>query len=89
MISKICKNCTHFIGGGDWNLCCDLKPDLCYAEDLACIAFQEFCAYLDGKRVTLRDLKFILSHSTDIIELISIDEDGTFYFQRSIYGMYD
>lgn len=24
-MDKICGNCTHYMGGGDWNLCCDIK----------------------------------------------------------------
>lgn len=37
-----CGDCEHFIGGGDWNLCCDLPhPDypcgfLCYKYTPAC-----------------------------------------------------
>ena len=39
--SKHCYQCKHFIGGGDWNLCCDLKYDLCYKETNACDDFEE------------------------------------------------
>lgn len=38
---KTCGQCNHFIGGGDWNLCCDLKYDLCYEDTEACDAFEE------------------------------------------------
>ena len=39
--SKHCYQCKHFLGGGDWNLCCDLKYELCYKSDIACDQFEE------------------------------------------------
>ncbi len=33
---ETCSSCEHYIGGGDWNLCCDLKYDLCYKHTPAC-----------------------------------------------------
>lgn len=39
---KTCKDCTHFIGGGDWNLCCTEHHEgypfgfLCYEDTPAC-----------------------------------------------------
>lgn len=24
-MSKYCGTCDHYIGGGDWNLCCDIR----------------------------------------------------------------
>lgn len=33
---KTCATCKHYIGGLDWNLCCDLKYDLCYRHTPAC-----------------------------------------------------
>ena len=35
-----CKDCMHFVGAGDWNLCCGLKPDLCYGDTPACDLFE-------------------------------------------------
>jgi hypothetical protein len=41
-----CCECAHFIGGGDWNLCCDLPhPEcpyghLCYEWTEACDSFR-------------------------------------------------
>ena len=29
------------IGGGDWNLCCGIKGDLCYKNTVACDDFKE------------------------------------------------
>lgn len=23
-IKEVCGNCNHYLGGGDWNLCCDV-----------------------------------------------------------------
>ena len=37
-----CGTCQHYIGGGDWNLCCDLPHEdcpcgfLCYEDTEAC-----------------------------------------------------
>lgn len=31
-----CGTCANFIGGGDWNLCCTKKYDLCYRRTKAC-----------------------------------------------------
>ena len=50
-----CGTCKHFIGGGDWNLCCDIKPPtpkekemclefyfghLCYKDTDACDMYE-------------------------------------------------
>ena len=55
-MDKVCGNCIHFLGGGDWNLCCDVKypttmeksfgltfhvGHLCYEDTLACDMFEE------------------------------------------------
>lgn len=34
-----CSDCRRFIGGGDWNLCCQGKHDLCYRDTPACDEF--------------------------------------------------
>ena len=45
---KTCGQCKHYIGGGDWNLCCS-KPHsaiefpfgfLCYKHSQACEQFE-------------------------------------------------
>ena len=33
---QTCGSCRHYIGGGDWNLCCDLMYDLCYRDTVGC-----------------------------------------------------
>ena len=42
MAAHICAECTDFIGGGDWGLCCkSLKyNDLCYEFSAACERFK-------------------------------------------------
>lgn len=55
-MDKVCGNCVHYMGGGDWNLCCDvphptptekamdltyLFGHLCYEDTLACDKFEE------------------------------------------------
>lgn len=58
-MNKTCKDCTHFIGGGDWNLCCDLSHDgypfgfLCYEDTPACEKFSP----KDTKTLNLNVLK--------------------------------
>ncbi len=55
-MDKVCGNCAHYLGGGDWNLCCDVHHPtpmeksfgltfyaghLCYEDTLACDMFEE------------------------------------------------
>lgn len=45
--NKTCKYCVHFIGGGDWSLCCTESHDgyhfgfLCYEDTPACEKFSQ------------------------------------------------
>ena len=45
--NKTCKDCSHFIGCGDWNLCCTESHEgypfgfLCYEDTPACGKFDE------------------------------------------------
>ncbi len=48
---ETCGSCKHYIGGGDWNLCCDLKYDLCYRFDEAC----EYYVYSKEKVQQLKE----------------------------------
>lgn len=50
--SATCGSCKHYIGGGDWNLCCDLKYDLCYRFDEVC----ENYVYSEEKVQLLKEL---------------------------------
>lgn len=64
---KTCGQCKHFIGGGDWNLCCGIEHPtpkekeqglkflfgyLCYAETKACDMF-------DSKEELVMQKKYI------------------------------
>ena len=46
-MSKTCKDCDHFMGLGDWDLCCTESHDgypfgfLCYEDTEACEKFKE------------------------------------------------
>ena len=40
-MGETCATCTHFIGSGDWGLCCDLKYDLCYSCTPKCNEYEE------------------------------------------------
>jgi len=53
-----CATCKHFIGAGDWNLCCDLKYDLCYEHTLACSKYEvEVARRQADRRVCCKDCK--------------------------------
>ncbi len=47
-MDKTCKDCSNFIGGGDWDLCCKNPPKdkvswcgfLCYEDTPACENFK-------------------------------------------------
>lgn len=36
---NVCGNCKHFLGCGDWNLCCELHRGLYYEKTPACELF--------------------------------------------------
>lgn len=40
----ICYNCKHWIGGGDWNLSCDIHPYMATAN-----GFRKACEMYDRK----------------------------------------
>ena len=44
---QTCGSCRHYIGGGDWNLCCDLKYGLCYLDTIACDKYEFSQATID------------------------------------------
>ena len=41
--NHFCGECEHFLGCGDWNLCCSLKNGLCYKTTVACEHFIKRC----------------------------------------------
>ena len=57
MDDKCCGNCKHFIGGGDWNLCCDLQYDLCYDWTPACDQY----SYSEEKSRQLEERERVLN----------------------------
>lgn len=38
---KTCEDCIHFLGFGDFGLCCEIKYDLCYEDTPACDDFYD------------------------------------------------
>lgn len=46
-MDKTCKDCAHFIGCGDWDLCCTESNEgypfgfLCYEDTEACEKFED------------------------------------------------
>ena len=39
--AKVCAKCSHFLGMGDWNLCCDKMYGLRYEDTEACDDYEE------------------------------------------------
>lgn len=54
---KKCGECKHYIGGGDWNLCCQLKYGLCYRDTEACEKYEYSEETI--RRLEEQDRKFI------------------------------
>ena len=54
-MDKTCKDCVHFIGMGDWDLCCTESHEgypfgfLCYEDTPACEKFAEEVVECDGR----------------------------------------
>lgn len=46
---KTRKDCVHFLGFGDWNLCCKIKPDLRDEDAPVCDDFEKSNSYDDLK----------------------------------------
>ena len=40
-MDNYCVFCEHYIGAGDWNLCCNQYYGLCYDDTKACDKFKE------------------------------------------------
>ena len=40
LITKKCCDCSHFIGGGDFGTCCNVKYELCYENTDVCTKFK-------------------------------------------------
>ena len=49
---KTCKDCTHFIGAGDWNLCCTESHEG-YPFGFLCYEDTPICEKFDAKLSTL------------------------------------
>lgn len=41
MANKICAQCVHYLGGGDFGTCCVLEYGLCYEDTPACENFEQ------------------------------------------------
>jgi len=50
-MTKKCGQCTHFIGFGDWSLCCDLMHDLTYENNDACPKFEQATVCRNRSRI--------------------------------------
>lgn len=69
MPNETCVSRKHFIGSGDWNLCCDPMYELCYRNTPACDKYEfsqesidaalqqdkEIAAYIAQKRGIEKD----------------------------------
>lgn len=52
-MADTCGSCKHYIGSGDWNLCCDKMYDLCYERTPACDMYE----YSEAKVLELKERK--------------------------------
>ena len=95
-MNKTCKDCTHFIGGGDWNLCCTESHDgypfgfLCYEDTPACEKFEEEVQN-DDMSPTDKQIEF----ADSIAEVLGIDfpqsskDFNKFVYYKFIKDHYD
>ena len=78
--TPVCGSCGHFIGGGDWNMCCDLSHEdhpcgfLCYRDTQACEHYVYDQAVDDREYDKLSDLKKKVRKRID--KLIKSEEKG-------------
>lgn len=52
-MADTCGSCKHYIGGGDWNLCCSKQYDLCYETTPACDMYE----YSEANVLELKERK--------------------------------
>lgn len=74
-----CALCEHYIGGGDFNLCCRKKYDLCYADTPACEQFKMDYRARDIYRAGARAQKKYMEtrqpkNNYELLQSMSIDE---------------
>lgn len=61
--TETCGTCKHYIGGGDWNLCCDLKHEgypcgfLCYSYTEACEKYEFSQGTVDREKEKREELR--------------------------------
>lgn len=75
-----CKSCSHFLGGGDWALCCNIKDNLCYADTPACADFKSIDS---GKGMTKRRYRQLSNLVADIQFLDGIDDKPCVFMDMS------
>lgn len=81
---KTCKDCIHFIGMGDWNLCCTESHDgypfgfLCYEDTSACEKFDQKLYTLDLDKIQKRITRTITTEEAlkDVEPYDYFEEDG-------------
>lgn len=57
---KTCFSCSHFLGGGDWGLCCDIRDILCYFDTEACNNYKK----VDSDEQLRRNKKLLLDENS-------------------------
>ena len=57
---KTCFSCSHFLGGGDWGLCCDIRDILCYFDTEACNNYVK----VDSDEQLRRNKKLLLDENS-------------------------
>ena len=57
---KTCFSCLHFLGGGDWGLCCDIRDILCHFDTEACNNYEK----VDSDEQLRRNKKLLLDENS-------------------------
>ena len=87
-MNKTCGQCKYFTGAGDWNLCCDIRRDLCYKETPACGLFEEVQEYKESEQWLILQLDFLQNEEIDYGPIGPMAEDEVRYFGNCLIENY-
>lgn len=96
MMTPTCKSCTHFLGGGDWSLCCSNPPEdqvgwcgfLCYEDTPACENFKPNCNKCDEISITeeeQRKLPAFSNHMCYVYKQRCLHNSSRLGYHQTIY----
>ena len=89
-----CALCEHYIGSGDFNLCCSKKYDLCYADTPACEQFKlDYRArdiYRAGERAQKRYMETRSpKNNYELLQSMSAEELAAWIAEHPVCAAYD